>query len=119
MRMTIDAAFARRLVRVGLAGALTLGSIPAYAQDPERPRVYTNQTYLEELQQTSGLDIADPLAVFAMVFASLPASVRVYPTESYYYFHFVHNNRPFGGSARPSSQPIPASRVKSIGWATI
>jgi len=100
MLAVVNGALSWHLVRAALAGVLALLPLPTWAEDPVVPRVHTNQTYLEELQQTSGLDIADPLAVFAMVFASLPASVRVYPTESYYYFHFVHNNRPFGGSFR-------------------
>lgn len=100
MLTVIETAGRWRLVHAALAGALALSVVSATVHGAEGPRVDTNQTYLEELKQTSDVDIADPLAIFAIVFASLPASLRVYPTENYYYFNFVHNGRPFHGNFR-------------------
>ena len=42
----------------------------------------------------------DPLAVFAFVLNSLPDSVKVYPTENYFYFTFTHNGSPYAGNIR-------------------
>lgn len=72
----------------------------ALAQAPERPRLDTNQSYVEELARPATLAIDDPLAVFAFVLDSLPERVRVYPTGNYYYFRFIHNGLPYAGNIR-------------------
>lgn len=64
------------------------------------PTVKTHQTYIEDLQRESPLDIADPLAVFGHVFSSLPERVTVYPTENYYYFSFIHRGVTYHGNIR-------------------
>jgi hypothetical protein len=66
----------------------------------ERPALHTNQTYLEETMRASTLDIKDPMAVFAFVFANLPDRVKVYPTENYYYFTFSYDGVPYDGNIR-------------------
>src|SRR6185295_10881501 len=80
--------------------ALCLTMQTAAAQSTERPRVETNQAYIEDLQRTTGLDVNDPVAVFWFVFASLPSSAKVYPTENYYYFDFTYDGRAFHGNLR-------------------
>jgi hypothetical protein len=40
------------------------------------------------------------MSVFASVFSSLPADVRVYPTENYFYFNFYHGGTRFAGNIR-------------------
>src|ERR1700687_2103947 len=55
---------------------------------------------MEEITRTTTLAVDDPLAVFAFVLNSLPDRVKVYPTENYYYFSFIHNGTPYGGNIR-------------------
>lgn len=40
------------------------------------------------------------MAVFALVLNSLPDRVKVYPTENYYYFRFIHAGTPYAGNLR-------------------
>jgi hypothetical protein len=72
----------------------------ATAQNPERPKLHLHQDYMEEITRATVLDTEDPLAVFAFVLNSLPDRVKVYPTENYYYFSFIHNATPYGGNIR-------------------
>ena len=72
----------------------------ALAQGSEHPRLHTNQAYVEEATRTTTLAIADPMAVFAFLLASLPDRVKVYPTENYYYFRFMHNGTAYAGNIR-------------------
>ena len=80
--------------------ALATSARTAAAQNTEVPRLETNQAYLEEVMRTTTLSINDPLAVFAFVLGSLPDRVKVYPTENYYYFSFVHNGKRYVGNIR-------------------
>lgn len=73
---------------------------PVQAKDPEPPRIRTNQAYVEELSRPTTLAIDDPVAVFAAVFGQLPDRVKVYPTENYYYFTFLHAGAPYNGNIR-------------------
>jgi hypothetical protein len=66
----------------------------------ERPRLETNEAYVEEVGRTTALQITDPTAVLAFVLEGLPSRVKVYPTENYYYFRFVHNGTPYAGNIR-------------------
>ena len=73
---------------------------PAAAQDTARPKLQTNEAYVDEITARTTLAIDDPMAVFEFVFGSLPQRVKVYPTENYYYFSFVHNGRRYAGNIR-------------------
>ncbi len=65
------------------------------------PALTTNESDIAEARRSSdALAISDPQAVFAYVLASLPARVKVYPTENYYYFRFVHEGVPYAGNVR-------------------
>lgn len=83
-----------------LAAALALAAMidMARAQAPDVPQLQTNQSYVEEMTQTTTLAIGDPLAVFAFVLNSLPDQVKVYPTENYYYFRFTYNGSSYAGN---------------------
>ena len=81
-----------------LALALSAGAVSAQA--PDRPRLDTNETYVEDATRTTSLAITDPMAVFAFVLESLPDRVKVYPTENYYYFRFIHNGTRYAGNIR-------------------
>jgi len=72
----------------------------AAAQNLERPRVYTNEIYVQDATRPAALAIDDPMAVFALVLNSLPDRVKVYPTENYYYFRFTHAGTPYAGNLR-------------------
>lgn len=78
--------------------AATVGT--ARAQSPAYPRLYTNETYLDEAMRATTLAITDPFAVFAFVLDSLPDRVKVYPTGNYYYFSFTHNGTLYAGNIR-------------------
>src|SRR5262245_51585855 len=89
-----------RAVAIGVtvvAGVLN-GRAPA---DPAAlPRLYTNQAYVEETVAAPKLMVGDPLAVFEFVLGSLPDRVKVYPTENYYYFSFMHDHMRYAGNFR-------------------
>src|SRR5947208_16891194 len=40
------------------------------------------------------------MAVFGFVMSKLPEHVKVYPTENYYYFGFMHNGIRYAGNIR-------------------
>jgi hypothetical protein len=88
-----------RLALVTLAaGHLACMAIPATAA--ERPRLYTNQEYLEDVSRVTALPLDDPKAMLAYVLESLPDRVNVYPTENYYYFYFYHEGTRYAGNIR-------------------
>ena len=80
--------------------ALAMSAGTAPAQNPEHPRLHTNEAYVEDATRATALAIADPMAVFAFVLDSLPDRVKVYPTENYYYFRFIHGGTPYAGNIR-------------------
>jgi hypothetical protein len=82
-----------------LLGAMLSDISPADAAE-SLPRLYTNQGYAEEVKGTSALAIGDPMEVFAFVLGSLPARVKVYPTENYYYFYFNDRHVRWAGNLR-------------------
>jgi hypothetical protein len=90
----------RHLGAVAAPAAFFVALTAATAQNSERPTLQLHQTYMEEVLRTTTLAIDDPLAVFAFVLNSLPDRVKVYPTENYYYFKFIHNATPYGGNIR-------------------
>jgi hypothetical protein len=56
------------------------------------------------------LDLSEPERVFEFVFSRLPDSVRVLPTENYYYFSFTASGRQVSGNLRLS----PEDRDKGV-----
>ena len=92
----------RTLARAPLAAAaillLALACLTptAAAENP----IHTNEAYVDEVRTEPGFDIAKIDEVFAYVFGQLPAEVKVYPTENYYYFKFVHGGVPYAGNFR-------------------
>jgi len=91
-------AFSRFIgVLVILLLAVALAS-PSFAA--ERPRLYTNQQYIEDVTRETSLPLDDPKGMLAFVLESLPERVKVYPTENYYYFYFYHAGTRYGGNIR-------------------
>lgn len=62
--------------------------------------LHTNEAYVEEVSRPSAIVIDDPMSVFAFVFDNLTERVTVYPSENYYYFHFIHNGTRYAGNLR-------------------
>ena len=87
----------RSAIAAALAAAV-LSTATAHADD--LPRLNTNQAFVEDATRVSSLNVDDPIAVFGFVLASLPDRVKVYPTENYYYFSFLHNGVPYAGNIR-------------------
>src|SRR5256714_1090007 len=86
-------------VRSGfLALLLALACGSAIAQDA--PQLQTNQSYVEDVMHATRLNVEDPMAVFGFVMSQLPERVKVYPTENYYYFGFMHNGIRYAGNIR-------------------
>jgi hypothetical protein len=74
---------------------------PAFtAESGDRPRLYTNQAFVEDATRATSLPVSDPMAMLSYVLGSLPASVNVYPTENYYYFVFYHDATRYAGNVR-------------------
>src|SRR5262245_55598230 len=83
-----------------MAGLLLAVGNAVMAAEPRQPRLKTNQEYIEEVSQETVLDLENPMAVFEFVLFSLPERVKVYPTEGYYYFSFIHNSLTYAGNIR-------------------
>jgi hypothetical protein len=79
------------------AFALLLATLQASAGT--LPKITTNESYIEEIGGT-GLDLGNPRAVFGYILSQLPAEVRVYPTENYYYFSFFQDGVRYAGNIR-------------------
>ncbi|MCC6949526.1 MAG: hypothetical protein IT539_17355 [Bradyrhizobiaceae bacterium] len=79
-----------------LAGSFVMASASA----ADRPRLYTNEQYIEDVLRKTVLPLDDPKGMLAFVLESLPDRVRVYPTENYYYFYFYHNGTRYAGNIR-------------------
>jgi len=90
------------VVAAGILGLAMVSSVPgSVAQDNAAlPRLHTNEEFLNDLSNGTGLDISDVRQVFRFVLGSLPPRVRVYPTENYYYFYFYHRGIRYAGNLR-------------------
>ncbi len=86
---------------LALALASSVGISRLAAQQPNAvPRVETIEGMTEELGVTHQLAIDRPLDVASFVFAALRDRVKVYPTENYYYFRFIHGGVAYAGNFR-------------------
>lgn len=79
---------------------LAVGMLGSVAHAAERPRLYTNEQYIEDVTRKTSLPLDDPKAMLAFVLESLPERVKVYPTENYYYFYFYYNGTRYAGNIR-------------------
>jgi hypothetical protein len=86
------------LCAASLASALV--SSTAAAQTPERPHVYTNEQYIDDLTRPLTLPLDNPKAMLAFILESISGEVKVYPTENYYYFNFHHRGTRYAGNIR-------------------
>jgi hypothetical protein len=103
-RRSTTAAPARGRRRRGALLAASLAFVAAagagQAQEAVAPKLFTHQSYVEDVLKTFSLPIEDARAVFAYVLQSLPEQVKIYPTENYYYFRFVHDHSQYAGNIR-------------------
>jgi hypothetical protein len=84
-----------------VATVLIIVSIGAVAaEQPEFPQVQTIEGFVDSVKQAHNLDVKDTMAVFDFIFGSLPKRVKVYPTENYFYFRFIHNGLQYAGNFR-------------------
>jgi hypothetical protein len=81
-----------------IAAGLSLAAAIPSAAAGERPRLHTHQSYLEDVMNETALPLGDQKAMLAWVLESLPDRVKVYPTESYYYFHFFNQGVRYAGN---------------------
>jgi hypothetical protein len=77
----------------------------------DRPRIYTNEAFVEDATRTTSVPVADLMATFAVVFGGLADSVVVYPTENYYYFSFYHNSTRYAGNFRLDASDRDAGKL--------
>jgi hypothetical protein len=66
----------------------------------ESPRLSTHQSYVEETARQTEVPLGNLKEMFGWVLGNLPERVKVYPTENYYYFRFMHNGQPYAGNIR-------------------
>ena len=72
----------------------------AQAQSSDLPQLQTIETITDEVTRTYTLDVKDQMAVLEFVLGRLPERVKVYPTENYFYFRFIHNGLQYAGNLR-------------------
>jgi hypothetical protein len=105
---------ARRIaLRGALFSVLALVSSGAGAVS-DLPRLYTNQDYQEDVRRSPSLDVDDIKSVLRFVLGSLPARVKVYPTENYYYFYFYEAGVKYAGNFRFDVDKRDAGEVEFI-----
>jgi len=80
--------------------ALLLAAIGGAAAGQDAPQLQTNQFYVEDVTRPTTLNVGDLMSVFAYVMSQLPERVKVYPTENYYYFGFMHDGIRYAGNIR-------------------
>lgn len=95
--------FAHRTRNFGMkTGTLLLFALafasPVFAQD--RPRLETNQQYIEELYRGMQAPVGERKEMLRLVLQTLPDRVNVYPTENYYYFGFYSGGVRYAGNLR-------------------
>jgi hypothetical protein len=86
-----------KLWKVVLPFALA-AAMPAFAQ--ERPKLQTNQEYVEELYRNLTAPVGDKKEMLAFVLKTLPDRVKIYPTENYFYFGFYSGGVRYAGNIR-------------------
>jgi hypothetical protein len=94
--------FCRRTGSAKLVALLVLATTaPATeTENPNRPRLYTNEAFIEDVMRPASLPLSDMRAMFQFVLESLPDRVKVYPTENYYYFWFYDGGARYAGNIR-------------------
>ena len=87
------------LIGLGLFVAGLSGTALA-AESATLPRLVPHQAFVEDVLRSGELPIGEPRRMFDWVFSQLPERVKVWPTESYWYFSFVHRGVKYAGNIR-------------------
>jgi hypothetical protein len=87
-----------RIWGIGLAVVLLACSVSVAEQ--RAPHLITHESFVEDVTSQVKAPVTDAVAMFAYVLGALPERVKVYPTENYYYFRFIHDNVPYAGNIR-------------------
>src|SRR5258708_4563134 len=66
----------------------------------DSPQLFTHQSYVEETARITEVPLGNIREMFGWVLGNLPDRVKVYPTENYYYFRFMHNGQNYAGNIR-------------------
>lgn len=93
------------------SAALLLGPTPAGAETVEKPRLVPHQAFVEDVLRAGELPVGEPRAMFSWVVSQLPDRVKVWPTESYWYFSFVHRGVKWAGNIRLDAKDRDAGKV--------
>lgn len=70
------------------------------AKAEEHQQVILNQDYVGQVRAERNFDVENLLETFEFLLGSLPARVKVYPTENYFYFSFLHGGMTYAGNMR-------------------
>ncbi len=100
VKRTGRAGWTTALLSAGLLWPSQSDAAEHKATEATAPSLVTNQSLVEEFGIDLDLDINDVEAVFDYVLSMLPAEVKVYPTENYYYFRFHHGGIEYAGNIR-------------------
>jgi hypothetical protein len=101
---------------------LVLASLASPALAKERPKLETNQQYIEELNRGAQAPIGDKKEMLGFVLKALPDRVKVYPTENYYYFSFYSGGVRYAGNIRLDASDRDKGKlhfayfIDTVGW---
>ena len=70
-----------------------------------------NETDIHSLDLSINADLQNPREVFVEILKRLPRIVRVFPTENYYYFHFIDHGVRYAGNIRLAQPGIAKGNV--------
>ena len=92
----------RRMFEAMIGVAFLMPVVGPQAAETTRkwPVLHTNQQMIEEIMRKDDLDITNYRDVLEFILHSLPDTVKVWPTENYYYFSFWHNGIKYAGNIR-------------------
>jgi hypothetical protein len=80
-----------------VTGIAAVDASPAHA---DKAKLTTHQNYVEDTLRSTDVPFGNIKNVFGWVLGNLPDRVKVYPTENYYYFKFMHDGQNYSGNIR-------------------
>ncbi len=100
VRYIMAAAPRSALLALGLLLGLVSSTSTGTAETATPPRLIPHQGFVEDVLRSGELPIGNHRAMFTWVFSQLPERVKVWPTESYWYFSFYHRGVKYAGNIR-------------------
>ena len=89
-----------RRVSIGLWLCMLALVAGAPSQAADKAKLNTHQNYVEDTVRSTDVPFGNIKSVFGWVLSNLPDRVKVYPTENYYYFKFMHDGQNYSGNIR-------------------